>query len=79
MPWKSGDATRFTKKAKSDVAKRQWSHVADSELKRGLPEGQAIAAANSVIKKRVGAKEPGKGAGSGAKARTGKTRSWMGK
>lgn len=52
MPWGPDQATRFTKKAKSKVAKKQWSHVADSELMRGLPEGQAIAAANSVIKKR---------------------------
>jgi hypothetical protein len=52
MPWTSGDAHRFTKKAKSGVAKRQWAHVADSALKRTGDEGLAIREANSVVKKR---------------------------
>lgn len=52
MPWGPDQAQRFTKKAKSPTAKRQWSDVANSELMKGLPEGKAIAAANSVVKKR---------------------------
>lgn len=61
MPWNPKDAKRFTKKAKSAKKKRQWSHVADSMLKRGESEGAAIRAANGVIKK-----------GAGASGRTGK-------
>jgi len=52
MPWEAKDASRHTKKAKSAVAKRQWSHVANSMLERGYDEGRAIAAASSVVKKR---------------------------
>jgi hypothetical protein len=53
MPWTPKDSARHTKKAKSAVAKRQWAHVADSELKRTGNEGLAIRAANSVVKKRA--------------------------
>ena len=52
MPWGASDAARHTKKAKSAKAKRQWAHVADSALQRGMPEGRAIAMANGVVKKR---------------------------
>jgi uncharacterized protein YdaT len=52
MPWSSKDATRHTKKAKSPKAKRQWAHVANGMLERGHDEGTAIAAADSVVKKR---------------------------
>ena len=52
MPWKPEDAARHTKKARSAKAKRQWAHVADSALQRGMPEGRAIAMANGVVKKR---------------------------
>jgi hypothetical protein len=52
MPWKPKDAKHSTKKAKSAKAKRQWSHVANSELRRGVPEGKAKMIANGVIKKR---------------------------
>ena len=61
MPWTANDSKRFTKKAKSAKKRRQWSHVADSMLKRGESEGAAIRAANGVIKK-----------GAGASGRTGK-------
>ena len=50
MPWTANSAPRFTKKAKSPKAKRQWSHVADSTLARTGDEGQAIRAANAVAK-----------------------------
>jgi hypothetical protein len=52
MPWSPKDAYRHTHKAKSDKAERQWSDVANSELKRGLPEGRAIQAANAVVGRR---------------------------
>ncbi len=51
MPWKPEQATRFTKKAKTPEAKRQWAHIADSGLMRGLSDAEAIAEANGVIKK----------------------------
>jgi uncharacterized protein YdaT len=52
MPWSPRNAKRHTKKAKSATAQRQWAHVADSMLDRGYSEGRAIAAANSVVKRR---------------------------
>jgi hypothetical protein len=52
MPWNPADSSRFTRKAKSPKAKRQWSAVADSTLARTGDEGAAIRAANSVAKKR---------------------------
>ncbi len=53
MPWKPSDAKNKTLKAKTPKAQRMWSEIANSELKRGLPEGRAIRAANSVIKRRA--------------------------
>ena len=32
MPWKPGDAKRFTKKARTPKRRRQWSAVADNIL-----------------------------------------------
>ena len=52
MPWDAKDASRFTKKAKLPKARRQWSHVADSALMRGLSEGEAVREANGVVKER---------------------------
>jgi len=54
MPWSTRDVSGKTKKAKSPKAKRQWTHVANSALKRGLSEGAAIREANSVAAKRMG-------------------------
>ena len=51
MPWTPEQATRFTKKAKTPKQKRQWSHVADSALMRGLSDGEAVREANSVVNK----------------------------
>jgi hypothetical protein len=59
MPWGPEDARRFTKKARSAKAKRQFSHVANSMLERTGDEGAAIRAANAVVKKR-GKKRHGK-------------------
>ena len=52
MPWKPSDAKHSTKKAKSAKAKRQWSHVANSVLKRTGDDALAKREANSVIKRR---------------------------
>jgi len=52
MPWKSKDATRHTKKARSPKAKRQWSKVANAALRRGASEGSAVRQANAAVKKR---------------------------
>lgn len=52
MPWGAKDATKFTKKAKSKTAKRQFAHVANSMLERGATEGSAIRAANAAVAKR---------------------------
>jgi hypothetical protein len=52
MPWKPKDAKAHTKKAKSAVAQRQWSHVANSVLIGGGSDEAAIREANSVIKRR---------------------------
>lgn len=52
MPWTPGDATRFTKKAKSKTAKKQFAAVANSALKRGQSEGAAIRQANAVVARR---------------------------
>lgn len=49
MPWKAGDARGKTKKASSPKKKRQWSHVANSALRRGASEGSAIRQANAVV------------------------------
>jgi uncharacterized protein YdaT len=52
MPFKAKDATRFTKKATSKIAKRQFKDVANSMLARGESEGAAIRAANAAVAKR---------------------------
>lgn len=52
MPWKPGDASSHTRKAKSPKQQRQWSKVANSALKRGASEGSAIRQANAVVKRR---------------------------
>jgi uncharacterized protein YdaT len=52
MPWTAKSARRHTRKAKSAKSKRQWAHVSNSMLERGYSEGQAIRAANSVVKRR---------------------------
>lgn len=49
MPWTAKDATRFTHKANTPRKKRQFSHVANSMLRRGASEGSAIRAANAVV------------------------------
>jgi hypothetical protein len=52
MPFKAKDATRFTKKATSKIAKRQFKDVANSMMARGESEGAAIRAANAAVAKR---------------------------
>jgi uncharacterized protein YdaT len=52
MPWGAKDATRFTKKARSKPAKRQFAAVANAMLAKTHDEGRAIRAANSAVAKR---------------------------
>jgi hypothetical protein len=52
MPWGAKDASRFTKKAKSATAKRQWKDVANNALRRGLSEVAAVREANAAVKRR---------------------------
>jgi uncharacterized protein YdaT len=52
MPWAPKDARRFTKRAKSPTAKRQFAHVANAVLKSTGDEGRAIRSANAAVKKR---------------------------
>jgi hypothetical protein len=47
-------AQRHTKKADTAKKQRQWSHVRDSELKKGASKGKADKIANGVIKKESG-------------------------
>jgi uncharacterized protein YdaT len=56
MPWGPKDAPKYTKKATSAVAKRQWRDVANSVLKRTGDESRAIRAANAVVSRRKKAK-----------------------
>jgi hypothetical protein len=49
MPWSARDAKKHTKKANTAKKKRQWSHVANSVLKRGGSEGSAVRQANAVV------------------------------
>jgi uncharacterized protein YdaT len=49
MPWTPSDARRHTKKAITPKQKRQWADIANSALKRGLPEAKAIQMANGVL------------------------------
>lgn len=51
MPYESGDATSYTRKANTPKKKRQFAHVADSALSRGASEGSAIRQANAVVKR----------------------------
>lgn len=52
MPWTAKSARKFTKKARSATAKRQWRAVANSMLRRGKSEGAAVRAANAAVKRR---------------------------
>ncbi len=52
MPWAPGDAARHDKKAKSAVAQRQWSHVANAVLAKTGDDGRAVREANAVIARR---------------------------
>ena len=51
MPWDASDAKDKTKNANTPKKQRQWAHVADSALMRGLSEGEAVREANGVVKK----------------------------
>lgn len=76
MPWGPSDATRHTRKANSAKRRRQWADVADSELARTGDDAAAIRAADAVVNRSYS----GQGRkGHTSKARTGKSRSWVGR
>jgi hypothetical protein len=52
MPWGPSEATRFTKKASTPAAKKQWSAVANAVLKKTGSDAKAIRIANAQIFKR---------------------------
>lgn len=43
-------AEKFTHKASTPAKKRQWSHVEEKALNRGLPIGSAIKMANAAVR-----------------------------
>ena len=49
MPWTESDVPHKTKRAKTAKQKRQWVHVANSELAKHGDEARAIRAADSVV------------------------------
>lgn len=51
MPWTPSEAARHDKKAKGRKARKQWSDIANSVLRRTGNEGLAIREANGVIKR----------------------------
>ena len=54
MPWSPSEAAqKDSKVAGNPKLERQWAHIADGNLKRGMPEGQAIREANGVVLKEI--------------------------
>ena len=53
MPWKSGSATRHTKKANTPAKKRQWAKAANAALKSTGDEGKAVRIANAAVKRKT--------------------------
>lgn len=49
MPWSARDAVRHDKDAGTAKKKRQWSHIANSVLRKTGSESRAIRAASSVV------------------------------
>ena len=58
MPWSASDATSSTKKARTPKLKREWAHVANSELKRTGDDALAKRAANGVVARQANAYGP---------------------
>lgn len=52
MPWSPKDAPKFTRKAKSPKAKRQFAEVANKVLKETGDDGKAVRIANAAVAKR---------------------------
>jgi len=51
MPWSAKDAVKKTKRVAGSPRKaRQWQHVANALLAKGVPEGKAITEASGVVK-----------------------------
>jgi hypothetical protein len=52
MPYTSDEAQKFTRKATTAAARRQWEHVVQHYLAKGSTEAQALRAANAAVKAR---------------------------
>lgn len=50
MPWTAKDAIRKTKKAATPRKARQWEHIANALLAKGVPERKAIIEASGAVK-----------------------------
>jgi uncharacterized protein YdaT len=51
MPWTSGSIAKHNKRAKTAKQRRQLADIANSALKSGHSEGEAIRMANGVLKR----------------------------
>jgi uncharacterized protein YdaT len=51
MPWTSSSIAKHNKRAKTAKQRRQLADVANSALKSGHSEGEAIRMANGVLKR----------------------------
>lgn len=51
MPWTAGSIAKHNKRAKTPKQKRQLRDIANSALKSGHSEGEAIRMANGVLKR----------------------------
>jgi hypothetical protein len=57
MPWGPSDAHKKDHAANTPKKARQWAHVSDSALARGLSDKDAIMEANAVVKRNKGKKK----------------------
>jgi uncharacterized protein YdaT len=51
VPWTPGSISKHNKRAKTAKQKRQLADIANSALRRGHSEGEAIRMANGVLKR----------------------------
>lgn len=75
MPWTPDQFKARHNHKLSNPAAKKAAAQANAMLKAGVPEGEAIAVANKRASQYHGSGKRG----SNAKARSGKTRSWVGK
>lgn len=79
MPWTPDQFKSRHNKGLSGSKAKKAASIANAMLKAGVPEGESIATANARAEGKPRTYQGNGKSGSGAKARTGKTRSWTGK